>query len=128
MSRTFHARRPRRADDARFLPKDAAAWRKLVARARAAAVNPKKHADALGQASHACSRAVPPPGHAIRGSVFLALVLKAHAVWAARGETRETLAAELPDLADRCELALDGAGGERRSRPRADIDDIGGED
>lgn len=119
------ARRPRRADDARFLPKDAAAWAKLIARARAAAVNPNRFADVLGKASHACGRAVPPPGYAIRSSVFLALVLKAHAVWAARGETRAALAAELPDLADRCQLALDGAGGERRSR--ADIDDIEGE-
>lgn len=121
MSRAFHARRKRRPDDGRFLPKDAAAWRRLIRQARQAARNPKAFADSLGAAAASCAKAVPPPGHAVRDSVFLRLQLKGHQVWQARGDARTALATELEALATACATVLDGpADGERRSR--ADID------
>ena len=131
MSRTFHPRRKRRADDGRFLPKDAAMWRRLIVKARAAARHPKANADGLGQAASRCAKAVPPPGYAHRDSCFLRLTVKAALVWSTRGEARTAAAAELQALADQCEGALDAAldraadraaGGERRSRERKDID------
>lgn len=123
MSRSFHPRRKRRPDDARFLPKDAAAWRRLIRQARQAARNPKAFADALGAAAAACAKAVPPPGHAVRDSVFLRLALKGHQVWQARGDARAAAAAELVALADACAAVLDGPPeDERRSRERKDID------
>ncbi len=123
MSRTFHPRRKRRPDDSRFLPKDVAAWRRLIRQARQAARNPKAFADALGAAASACSKAVPPPGYAVRDSVFLRLTLKGHQVWQARGEAREAAASELLALAEACAAALDDPpSDERRSRERKDID------
>lgn len=114
-------RRPRRPDDGRFLPKDAAAWRRLIVKARQAARNPRQFADGVGAAATRCAKAVPPPGYAHRESCFLRLLLKGMAVWQSTGEARVAHAAELEALADQCAAVLDGDGSRER-RSRADID------
>lgn len=114
-------RRRRRPDDGRFLPKDAAAWRRLIQRAEAAARNLSVHVDALGQAADRCMKHVPPPGYAVRDSIFLRLALQGRRVWQLRGAEREAAAEGLLALAHQCSDALERAG-ERRSPPeRKDI-------
>lgn len=125
MSGAFHSRRPRRTDDGRYLPKDAAAWRRLIQRARAAARNPKAHADALGAAAERCMKHVPPPGHAVRDSVFLRLALLGRRVWQARGDERDAAAEGLADLAGQCAAALEAADS-REPRTVAERKDIYG--
>ena len=97
-----------RTHSPRFTLKDAAAWRRLIRCARQAARNPKRFAGALGEAATACRRAVPPPGMAIRDSVFLKLHLAGLNVWSAAAMDRsaDQLAA-LERLADACEAVLD---------------------
>ena len=112
-----------RTHSPRFTPRDAAAWRRLIRCARQAARNPKRFAGALGEAATACRRAVPPPGMAIRDSVFLKLHLAGLNVWSAAmsagpgaasgpggpalaGMT-DSMAAELERLADACAAVLD---------------------
>ncbi|MDZ4374005.1 MAG: hypothetical protein U1C74_21630 [Phenylobacterium sp.] len=111
-------RRPRRADDGRFLPKDQAAWARLIRRARQAARNAKFNAD-LANAARACARAVPPPGHAHRASDFLQLIAKASVLAHAPDAMRAPLASQVEALADACAEALDSPSG---GRPRADLD------
>lgn len=111
-----------RSHSPRFTLKDAAAWRRLIRCARQAARNPKRFAGALGEAATACRRAVPPPGLAVRDSVFLKLHLAGLNVWSAAmadpgsafGPDGPSLAGmtvskaeELERLADACEAVLD---------------------
>lgn len=123
MSRTLHPRpRKRRADDGRYLPKDALAWRRLVKRARQAARNPKTYADALGQAATKCARCVAPPGYAHRDSVFLRLLLQGMRVWQTRGEARIAAVEGLEALADQVAAVLDAPPAEANAvRERKDI-------
>ncbi|WP_337186599.1 hypothetical protein [Phenylobacterium sp.] len=112
-------RRPRRADDGRYLPKDQAAWSRLVRRARQAARN-ARFGPELAAAARACARAVPPPGHAHRGSVFLQLVAKAGVLATTPAEMRAALAAQVEDLAEAVAAVL--ATPNVPARPRADLD------
>jgi hypothetical protein len=115
------ARRKRRPDDGRFMPKDALTWRRLIAAARRAARNPAKYGVDVGAKAGRAVKAVMPPGHAHRDSVFVQLILKARLFWAAPGERQAELGPELERLADDCARALE-VGDERRSPPeRKDI-------
>jgi hypothetical protein len=81
-------RKRRRPDDGRYLPKDALTWRRLVAAARRAAANPAKFGVDVAAKAGRAARAVPPPGHAHRESVFLQLVVKARLFWPATASGR----------------------------------------
>lgn len=107
MSRTAHPRRARRADDGRFLPKDAAVWRRLIRCARAVVKDRARNAEAAAAASNKASRAVPPPGFANRESIFLQLVVKARMAFPGWSERPPGWAVELAGLADQCAAVLD---------------------
>ena len=101
-------RRARRPDDARYLPKDAAAWRVLIRRAEIAARRADQGpcAEALARAAHLAARSVPPPGHGRRDSVFLALVTRAATFAGCRAPLRIEQAGALGRLAAEAEAAL----------------------
>jgi hypothetical protein len=118
-------RRSRRPDDGAFRPRDAATWRRLIRLARQAARNPERFGVDLGAAASAAVRAVMPPGHRLRDSVFLQLALKGRVFPTTPAAMRAALAAELERLAGACAEILD-APNPRPPRVRADIHD--GED
>jgi hypothetical protein len=98
--------RQRRPDDGKHLPKDAAAWRKLARLAAWAARHPDRTTGDLTTACHKAVRAVMPPGHQHRGSVFLQLLLKAQVFAASNAGVRAGLARDLLGLADACDVIL----------------------
>ena len=117
-------RRKRRADDARYGDQDARAWRRLVKAARYQLQQPLADSKPLWAAAEACAKAVPPPGHAGRDSVFLRLVITARAF--ARMAPSERAAADataesLRDLAATCEAAVNGSAPDTSRGARADI-------
>lgn len=114
-------RRKRRADDGRFLPRDALTWRRLIQAARRAARAPAKYGVDVRAKADRAGRAVPPPGYAHRESPFLQLIAKARLFWPADPERQAEIGPELARLAEACAAALE-RGDERRSpHVRADI-------
>lgn len=113
-------RRPRTADDSRFLPKDAKLWRRLIKHVRFIVAAPFGDTTQLYKASEACGRCVPPPGFGHRGSPFLAIVMQGRAFGRLANAERTSLAPELAKLADACDAALN-APPASRDQSRADI-------
>lgn len=110
----------RRRPDPGYLPKDQAAWLRLIRLARQAARNPKFGPD-LARAASAAVRAVIPPGHRTRDSVFMRLILKARLFWPATAEVQAGAAGELERLADACAEIL-AIPPPRDPRIRADLE------
>lgn len=109
----------RHRPDPRYTDRDARLWRRLVKTVRVAMRAPLADSTPLHKAAKACCKAVPPTGHAIRGSSFLDLILKAQAFG---HPLREAKAAELGRLADGVEAILDQAGAPPVLRSRVDLD------
>ncbi len=121
MSRSKTYRRPRRMDDNRFLPKDAAAWRALIRQATNMARVPSAKPDALMRAGDRCAKAVPPPGQARGDSAFVKLVILARGFWRLTPEARAVTAVEVGQLAKACAEVLDAPPPPPPGQRRADI-------
>jgi hypothetical protein len=120
-------RRARRPNDGVFTPRDALTWRRLIASARRAARNPATYGVDVGAKAGRAAKAVCPPGHAHRESVFVKLLLKARLFWGS-GPTRQAeMGPELEQLAADCAQALAAGEGANGVRLRRDIHDIDGE-
>lgn len=115
-------RRKRRPDDGRYGDKDAKAWRRLVKAARYQVRAPLADCMDLLKAADRCARAVPPAGHAVRGSVFLQLVMAARGWGRLDANARIAAAGELERLALACREALEAPQPQDPPRPpRRDI-------
>ena len=121
MSRFKPFRRPRRASDNRYLPRDKAAWRGLIRQARYQSKAPLAKPDALLKAADRCARAVPPPGEARRDSVFLQLVTAARGYWRLADGAKVSAADQMGKLARACADILDAPPPPPPGQGRADI-------
>ncbi|ATC25192.1 hypothetical protein [Caulobacter vibrioides] len=94
-------------------------WKTLIGVAQRQALAPLSYAGDLGKRAKSAAKAVMPPAHQVRGSVFARLV-ELGKVWAGLDrDQRVRRADELAGLADAVEQALsEGHGG----RSRADLD------
>src|SRR2546430_1713978 len=119
--RPLKARRHRRPDDGKFLPKDEKAWRALIVAAAAQARAPLASSDPLIKAGDRVAQAVIPEGYRHRGSPFLSLAATARGWWRLSPTEREARGGELEGLAEACATALDAIGEREARPPRADV-------
>lgn len=108
---------PRRAPEP--TSEDVRKWKTLIGVARKQAAAPLAYAGDLGKRAKSASKAVMPPAHQVRGSVFARLV-DLGKVWAGLDrDQRVRRADELEALADAVDAALNDG---RAGRHRADLD------
>lgn len=113
-------RRPRPTVRVAYAEADARTFRRLVREARRMARAPTSDTEAFWRAAERAIKAILPPGHVRRDSIFVQLIAKGRVWWRLTPLQRQAEAGNLALLCDACDAALDPPDSPTRP-PRLDI-------